>query len=240
MCYSRNRTCYKCDKSGYFARDCAKGLRKVNKPRVLPFDISLITRSALNSLGQQSVDASESVVYKGFGHSLMFCTEVVAYLSISIGEFEAHNVPFQVMDEKQISHDVVIGVDFLYQYYLAPSPAHHKLIYASPGVSPIFIGSSVSFSAPLRLDNKVSVKPPAINYIKVERPELPFGEIVFKPNKELLESSLAFCRSIESMEAPNMILEVLCLSPGKISLPKGTIVGTVFGAEIANTKQINY
>ena len=36
-----------------------------------------------------------------------------------------------------------------------------------------------------------------------------------------------------------MVLEVLCLSPEKVSLPKGTIVGTVFGAEIANVKQIN-
>lgn len=197
-------------------------------------DISLISKSALGSLGQLDVDNTKSIVVKGFGSSAIFRTEGLVYLSVRIDEYVTHDIPFQVIDEKYFSHDIVLGADFLYKHYLAPSPAHHRLIYAPPQVAPIFIGSPRSFVTPVRLKSKVCLKPLAVNFVEVDRPDVSFREVVFEPNRELLDCSVAICRTIESLDSPSMFLEVMCLSPSKVVLDKGTEVGTVHGAELSS------
>ena len=52
----------------------------------------------------------------------------------------------------------------------------------------------------------------AVNYITVDKPNLPFKEIVFDPNMEILDSAVSFCRTIESLDTSNLVLKSCVLS----------------------------
>lgn len=104
-------------------------------------DISVLSSKILEFLPGVVLDGSQCVTVKGHGRSAESRTLGVVTLSVDMGGFISPNTVFHVVDECDIQHAVIVGADFMYRHYLAPSPAHGRLIYAPPDATPEFIKS---------------------------------------------------------------------------------------------------
>ncbi|MEL7522864.1 MAG: hypothetical protein AAGJ80_14825, partial [Cyanobacteria bacterium J06553_1] len=153
-------------------------------------------------------------------------------LSIVIDEFIASECEFHVVEDNAISYDMVLGADFLGKHYLAPSPAHRRLIYWPSGsVSPTLVGTPVSFQRPLMLKSPLVLEPFSICYVKVDKPDISGHEGLFEPRIELLEKNVALSRCLVDLSSDFVTLEVLCFSPVKVRLKPDLVVGTLCGVE---------
>ena len=103
---------------------------------------------------------------------------------MDIGGFVAPNTKFHVVDDQDISHDVILGADFMYLHYLAPSPAHGRLIYAPPDGTAEFIGNPADLYHELYLKDRLKLKPRTLNYFSFEVDAEPGQVVVFEPNIE--------------------------------------------------------
>ena len=200
-------------------------------------DISVISTAAFSHLSDRySVDDKIIFSIKGVGKSSNFSSLGVVYLPVVISGYSAEAFPFHVVDDCHLTVDMILGADFLYTFYLAPSPWHQQLIYAPPGRNPDFLGNPVRFSAPLTLKEKVKIKPQLLSFIQVPKPSCPWKyscrEVVFEPNKELEEKSVVFCRSVEDLSMSDMLtLEVICYAKEPVTLASDTIIGDIWGTE---------
>ena len=94
-------------------------------------DISVISTSALGRLGGVPVNSSFTVSFRGVGRTASLSgTLGTVRLSLDVGGFQAPSAMFHVVKDDDIGYDVILGADLMYKYYLAPTPAHQKLIYA--------------------------------------------------------------------------------------------------------------
>ena len=200
-------------------------------------DISLISQSAFNKINAScnlslTVDSAQSVWFKTLGPGTPLKSLGAVCLDVCIDNFIANNFKFHVVEDTVTSHDVILGVDFMSRHYLAPSPAHRRLIYWPAEVqSPVFVGTPVSFQKPVTLDSPVVLKPFSVCYVKVPKPDIYGHEAVFEPEVGLLEKEIAFSRCLIDLDPDYITVEALCLSPVKVKLKKGLNIGTLSSAE---------
>ena len=96
-------------------------------------DISIITVSALEQIGDVVINSDFSFSFKGIGNNAPVSRTLgTVVLSMSMGGFVAPSATFHVVNDADVGHSVVLGADLMYKYYLAPSPAHQRLIYYPP------------------------------------------------------------------------------------------------------------
>ena len=200
-------------------------------------DISLVSQSTLNRINNcldspVVVDVDRAVCFKALGPDSWLKSIGTVKLSVVIDSFVASECEFHVVKDDAISYDLLLGVDFLGKHRLAPSPAHRRLIYWPSGtVSPILVGTPVSFQKPLILKSPVVLKPISFFYIQVAKPDISGPEGFFEPKVELLEKHVAFSRCLVDLSTEFVTLEVLCLSPVAVRLKPDLVVGTLCGVE---------
>ena len=201
-------------------------------------DISVISEDLFSRL---SVECDSSVIFdiSGIGQGLCQTSGYVK-LIVKIGPYKSDLFPFHVVPKSSIQHDMILGADFMYRYYLAPSPAHQRLLYVSPNSEPELVGSSKHFSMPLKVSEKFKLKPQALSFITVPVPSCPWKEVYFEPNEELQGKSIYFCRSLESLDTScNLTLELLCLSGDPVVLDEGANLGVIWGTEISSFSSVS-
>ena len=201
-------------------------------------DISIVSRGILDRINATrdspyNIDTTQAVWFKAVGPGSLLKSLGTVTLDATIENFTAEHSQFHVVDDDVISHDVILGVDFLCKYYLAPSPAHKRLIYWPPEAKgPEFIGTPVVFQKPLVLKAPVTLKPFHICYLRVPKPDFDFKEALFEPYPEMLEKQIALSRCLVSLTEPDFVtVEALCLSPVEVRLKEGLTLGTLCGAE---------
>ena len=197
-------------------------------------DISVISSSAFEKLGPLGIDNNTLFIVKGVGSGDPFHTMGLVYLDLVIGTFKVSSVPFHVVDSAHMTHDMIIGADFMYEHYLAPSPFHGRLIYAPPSCDSHieFVGNKVHFSQELSLSRKAKLGAYSLSFISVEDVNIPGNVCYFEPNSMLSEKSVSFCRSLESIDdSRKVILEVACYSDEPVVLDKGTCIGRLWQVE---------
>ena len=202
-------------------------------------DISLISRSTLDRIGKLHSCCSETIAVRGILPSHPFRTQGMINLDININDFQAPDIKFHVLGDEEMAHDIVLGADFLYRFYMAPSPAHQRLIYMPPKMSPRLIGTPVSLSVPLVLDRSIVLQPRSINFVSVGEPDITWREILFEPEVCLLEISVAFSRCIVQPEENKLTLEVVCMGSEPKTLKKGTVIGTCRKVEYAEVTEVS-
>ena len=199
-------------------------------------DVSLIPQRTLDRINAThdppaSIDLSHSIAVKALGPDTIMYTSGITCLDICIDNFIASNVGLHVVEDSVTSHEVILGADFLCRHYLAPSPAHRRLIYWPPGMQPSFVGTPISFQQPVSLDSTLVLKPNSVCFVKIQIPDVTWHEALFEPDMELLEKQVAFSRCLVTLNANYVTLEVLCLSPVEIRLKKDLPIGTLYPAE---------
>ena len=201
-------------------------------------DISVLSRRMVQSLGDLSVDRDRIVSIRGHGRSAVSRSLGVVCVSVDVGGLVAPNAEFHVVEDVDTNHDVILGADFMHRHYLAPSPAHGRLIYAPPDADIEFVGNPAQFARPLYLKENIHLKPARVNFITVKGLSDLGQETLFEPNPEILRHSVAMCRSLETVQDQEYIsLEALCYSPHKITLRKGTLLGYVHQTEYHRNQQ---
>ena len=194
-------------------------------------DISVVSRRIVDSLGIE-VNESSSVSVRGHGRSAVSRTLGTVILAVGIGGFTVPGTEFHVVDDQDINHEVILGANFMYQHYLAPSPAHGRLIYAPPNSSAEFVGSPARLYHPLYLQRNLKLKPRTLSYFSFEVVADPGQDVVFEPATAAKRKSIAMCRSIETVSPEKTVtLEILCYSEHPISLKKGLLLGHVCATE---------
>ena len=195
-------------------------------------EISVISLKALQKLGNVDIDENKLIIIKGIGQEKPFHSLGVVYLDLFIGSFKASRFLFHVIGNDCMSHEIILGADFLYDYYLAPSPAHGRLFYAPPGIEPEFVGASPHFSRPLCLSKKTKLESNSISFICISDVRVPGSVVYFEPCHEISDRSISFCRSIECINDENELwLEVVCYSGENVVLDKDTCVGKIWHIE---------
>ena len=196
-------------------------------------DVSLIALNTLNSLnvGRESpirIDSDHSIFLKPLGHGPNIRSLGTVCLDIRIDEYVAANAEFYVVEDSVTSHDMIFGADFLYKYCLAPSPAHHRLIYWPVGTShPVFVGKPATFEKPVCLNFPLTLKSNSVCFVEIPKPNITWHEAMYEPNLELLERHVAFSRSLIPLDKDTILLEVVCLSPIDVVLKRDLFIGTL-------------
>ena len=175
-------------------------------------DVSLIALSTLNSVNQNKespvdINSDQSISLKALGPEAVIQTLGTVCLDVGIDNYIAADMEFHVVDDCVTSHDVILGADFLCKYYLAPSPAHHRLIYWPVGTNnPIFVGKPAEFQKTVFLKSPIMLKPNSICFIDVPKPDITWHEALYEPNLELLEKQVAFSRSLIPLDKKNHVV----------------------------------
>ena len=208
-------------------------------------DISLVSQSTLERINSSlesplSIDSSKSVAFKALGPGQLFASLGIVIVDIRIDNFIASNFALHVVEDSVTSHDMILGVDFMSLHYLAPSPAHKRLIYWPPEVrSPTFVGTNVSFRKQVVLDSTLVLQPNSVCFIEVRKPDGTGRECLFEPEVELLEKQVAFSRCLVDLSSDYVTLEVLCLSPVAVELKKDLVVGSLWKTEEVEMLEVN-
>ena len=200
-------------------------------------DISVVSSHILDSFPGLEVDRGSSVSVRGHGRSAVSETLGVVQLSVDIGGLVAPNYKFQVVDSRDVNHNVILGADFLYKYYLAPSPAHSRLLYAPPESPVELIGRSAHFCHSLYLEENLKLKPRTLEYFTFNVKADPGQVVVFEPDTTHQHKSVALCRSIETVSPEQQItVEILCYAEHGVTLKKGMLLGQVSATETGESQ----
>ena len=205
-------------------------------------DITVMPLRTFKRLGiDNALDDNSLLIVRGIGHGVPFHTLGMIRLNLNIDSFSASEVTFHVISDECMSHDLILGADFMHEHYLAPSPAHGRLFYAPPSSDPELIGTVPQFVNTLKLSDKVKLLPNSVSFVTVANIE--YGQsgnkdVYFEPSGELSKHSISFCRSIESLSSHNLTLEVVCYSNEPVSLDRGTVVGQLW--QVEEMKPENY
>ncbi|MEL7079228.1 MAG: reverse transcriptase domain-containing protein [Cyanobacteria bacterium J06582_2] len=196
-------------------------------------DISVISMRALSSLGEVAINRDQRVEVRGHGRNAVSQTVGKVTLPVDIGGLVARSAAFQVVEDSDINHDVVLGADFMYRHYLAPSPAHGRLLYAPPDDEAEFVGSIQGVTTPLYLMENLKLQPRTLSFHTFLVPVSPERDVVFEPSRDLGAQSVAVCRSIETVATNRTVtLEFFCHAQHRVVLKKGTLLGNIHLAEI--------
>ena len=203
-------------------------------------DVSPISESAFRKIKARNptlcIDRSQSVQVRALGADTPIHTLGTIHLDIGLDNFIASDVDLHVVKDSVMSHDLILGVDLLSKYYLAPSPAHRQLLYLPPDMTePVFVGQPVNFNHPVTLNSTAVLKPNSICFLTIEKPEVEWREAIFEPNIELLEKQIAFSRCLVTLDDDCLHLEVACFSPTPLKLKKSLEIGT-----LSKTEEFNF
>ena len=194
-------------------------------------DISVVSAEFYHKFKSLPIDRSVKVNIKGVGRSALSETLGIIKIPVTIDKFTASDCIFHVVDSADMSHDVILGADFMFNHYIAPSPAHQRLIYAPPLEPPCLIGSAVHFSMPLTLKSRVKLKPNTMNFMKIDKVVCPWNVVMFEPCPELREKAVVMCRSLENISNGIINLEAICCSQGRVTLEKDMLLGHIWAVE---------
>ena len=79
-------------------------------------EMSVISLKALKKLGDVNIDENKLIIIKGIGQGKPFHSLGVVYLDVYIDLFKASKFMFHVIDNDCMSHEIIMGADFMYDY----------------------------------------------------------------------------------------------------------------------------
>ena len=147
-------------------------------------DISLITRSTFDKLNSECnpplvIDSEQSTAFQALSPNSVMYTCGTIFVDIRLDNFIATQVRLHVVEDHVTSHEVILGADFLGRHYLAPSPAHRRLVYLPPGEQPLFVGEPAQVCKTIILKSPVTLKPNSICFIRIPKPDVTWREALF-------------------------------------------------------------